>query len=834
MNEELKIIISAVTNTAKKNIKDVKDEVNKLGAEGNKSSSKFSKAMGALGGATKPALKVTVGAVAAVTTALVTLGKSTEQFRKEIGKLNSAFMASGSTASQAGETYKNLFRFLGDSGKATEAGAHLAKLTTNEKELAQWTTALQGVYATFGDSLPIEGLTEAANESARVGQVTGVLADALNWAGVSEDAFNASLAETTTLAEREALIRGTLNSLYANAAEIYERTNADIIAQNEAQANLDITTARLGKSVTPLVTAMLNLSNAILSALAPAISVVSNILAFFINKISQAVQWVSAFFGLLSGGKSADNTAKIASNVGSIGGGVADAGDSVGKLEDGLTGATKAAEKLKRTTAGFDELNKVTDNSTDSGSGSGSSGASGGAGGSVGDFTIDTSGVDTALNETSGKIDSFISKIKGAVSTLKDIFAPSIEAWQSAFNSIDWGTIASNFSSGFDSIKKAFSTLGGYVLGTFIPDIINSFSVNFAPKIGDIFNFVLTEGSAAFSDIGKAINEVVNTVIIPILNVFKQIVTDAFNGAGKAWKKYGKPFLDECSNLIKGLKKSISDLWKNLIKPVIDVLITEITKLWKKHLKPLWNNITEAVLEIKTNILILWNKTLKPVIDWILNKLYPPLKTLITKIIKLVGKVLGTVTDVVNGAVTVLRGIINFITGVFTGNWSKAWNGVKQIFKGAFDALWAVAKVPLNLIIGAVNAVIRGIVSGVNTAINAINKLNIKVPDWVPSIGGKSFGFNIATLTAPQIPQLATGGIVTDSILANIGERGKEAVLPLENNTEWMDKLADRIAARNNSPTKIVLQVGEKELGWATIKSINNITQQTGGLQLKL
>jgi hypothetical protein len=81
---------------------------------------------------------------------------------------------------------------------------------------------------------------------------------------------------------------------------------------------------------------------------------------------------------------------------------------------------------------------------------------------------------------------------------------------------------------------------------------------------------------------------------------------------------------------------------------------------------------------------------------------------------------------------------------------------------------------------------------------------------------------------------LAEGGIATASTLANIGENGREAVLPLDHNTEWMDALADKIASRSQGPTKLVLKVGEKELGWASIKGINQITRQTGELQLVL
>ena len=85
-----------------------------------------------------------------------------------------------------------------------------------------------------------------------------------------------------------------------------------------------------------------------------------------------------------------------------------------------------------------------------------------------------------------------------------------------------------------------------------------------------------------------------------------------------------------------------------------------------------------------------------------------------------------------------------------------------------------------------------------------------------------------------KIPRLATGGIATRSTLANIGENGREAVLPLDNNTQWMDTLADKIAERNSGPSKIVLKVGEKEFAWAAINGINSITKQTGAIQLTL
>lgn len=147
-----------------------------------------------------------------------------------MGKLETGFTTAGYSAEDAKKTYTELYGILGDDGQATEAAAHLAKLTKNEKELATWTDIATGVYATFGEHLAIiENLTEAANETAKTGAITGGLADALNWAGVSEDEFQASLDKCSTEQERQALITKTLNGLYSDAAEKYREVNGDII-----------------------------------------------------------------------------------------------------------------------------------------------------------------------------------------------------------------------------------------------------------------------------------------------------------------------------------------------------------------------------------------------------------------------------------------------------------------------------------------------------------------------------------------------------------------------------------------------------------------------------
>ena len=121
---------------------------------------------------------------------------------------------------------------------------------------------------------------------------------------------------------------------------------------------------------------------------------------------------------------------------------------------------------------------------------------------------------------------------------------------------------------------------------------------------------------------------------------------------------------------------------------------------------------------------------------------------------------LNSVSVVLSGAMTMFGGLIDFLTGVFTGNWGKAWEGVKSIFSGAFQALVGIAKAPINAVIGVINGAIAG-----------INKIGITIPDWVPGIGGNSFKINI-----PRIPALASGTMNWKGGLVQISERGGEIV----------------------------------------------------------
>jgi hypothetical protein len=201
------------------------------------------------------AIEVSVSTIKSFAEAVWNMDESTEEFRVSMGKLDTAFETMGYSTTSARKTFREFYKLLGDTGTAVEASQLLARLTTSTKEQARWTEIAAGVYGTFGDSLPIEGLIEAANETAKVGQVTGVLADALNWVGISEDDFNIRLASCADTAERTALITDTLAAAYDDAAAAMHRNNSTVMNARDAQLELEEAQAGVGEQISRLKTA---------------------------------------------------------------------------------------------------------------------------------------------------------------------------------------------------------------------------------------------------------------------------------------------------------------------------------------------------------------------------------------------------------------------------------------------------------------------------------------------------------------------------------------------------------------------------------------------------
>lgn len=239
-------------------------------------------------------LKLGAKGVAAVTSvaaagivALIKIEEETAEFRENQAKLNAAFDATGHSVGTAQTAYTELFKVLGDSDTATESAQLLAQLASSEQDVANWSTIAAGVVGTFGDALPINSLIEATNETAKVGQVTGALADALNWVGLSEDEFNAKLSACSSEQERNQLITAALTDAYGAASDAYREHNAEIIAANEAQAELDATLSKLGGAVS-------SVKGKLVAEFLPSIAEVVSAFVDFVNGVDGAEEALQA------------------------------------------------------------------------------------------------------------------------------------------------------------------------------------------------------------------------------------------------------------------------------------------------------------------------------------------------------------------------------------------------------------------------------------------------------------------------------------------------------------------------------------------------------------
>lgn len=266
-NEQANEALSETAKKASDTSNETQDAFNKIGTVAGGIVKGIAVAGAALGGAWLAAIE------------------GSREYRAEMGKLDTAFQASGHSSEAAKKTYSDLNAVLGDTGQAVEASQHLAKLTDNEKDLQTWTDICTGVYATFGESLPIEGLTEASNETAKTGILTGGLVDALNWAGISEEKFQEKLDACNNEQERQKLIMDTLNKTYKGASDQYKETNKDVMAAQKAQEKLTDAFAEVGRVGEPILTAIKDKVADMVSAAVPH-------LENFVNKVKDIITWV--------------------------------------------------------------------------------------------------------------------------------------------------------------------------------------------------------------------------------------------------------------------------------------------------------------------------------------------------------------------------------------------------------------------------------------------------------------------------------------------------------------------------------------------------------------
>ena len=809
-------------------------------------------------------VKKTVLATTAVITAMVAamtqLAQSSTDYQKSQSQLKSGFISAGSTAEQAQKTYEGLYRFLGDVDTATEASNLLVRLTQDEQELAEWTQILQGAYASLPGSIPIESLAEAANETAKTGELTGALTDALIWLKVSEEEFQNALNNTNSEAEREALIRGTLNSLYGGAAQLYEQTNAHTLAYNESQARLHSTLAQASYYLTPLLTNLSNLAATLLQVLGPALRVVSAIIITFVQWIVAAAQAIGKFFGAFKGeGSKATN--EVAKSVNSVKTSVSGATNGINNMNKGFNDTLDTVKELKRQTMGFDELNVMSSQSSAGG------GITDPQSDSITDPGIEIPEIEIPEIDMSGiNMDDFEDQLEDVKKRMEGVLvlAGIVGA---AFAT--WGIV--HLIKNFDDLKGKMKGVSGTIMiiaGALL--LVQGYSDAWANGI-DWGNFAmilagigLTVGGLAlsFGPLVASIGLIVGSIAMLVLGI-KDIVENGYSMEAVIMIAVGAIGL--LIGVIWALNAALLANPITWIVVAIMALVAAFVILWNEcdGFRQFWINLWEKAKEIFVAvwdwIVKFFTETLPSVFNTVINFVKDNWQALLLLLVNPFAGAFQLLYDNCEGFREFIDEWIEKIGQFFkdlwagiqktfsnVGQWfsekfSGAWKKIKDAFAGVgsfFGTLWTTIKSKftdigakigdavsgsfskaINWVLDKAIGIINGFISAINTAISVINAIP---------------GVSISKLSKLEVPQLAKGGIVDSATLAVIGERGKEAVLPLENNTGWMDALADKIANRNGSPSKIVLMLNEKELGWANINSINTITKQTGTLQLSL
>ena len=362
-----------------------------------------------------------------------------------------------------------------------------------------------------------------------------------------------------------------------------------------------------------------------------------------------------------------------------------------------------------------------------------------------------------------------------------------------------------------DLLLIPFQSLSGFVGGLSVPIIaLGGAFLGLATGLGYVF--------ATNEDVRKSFGEAVTTIKENMQPVFEFVTDTVLPDLRKGFER----LLEIFSPFAKFLEDTFTSVWQDILNPallyfgekVIPIVLETLQNLWNNVLVPLgafigdrlafavkllsdglsflWKNVVvplakavgsvlsnafESVGEIINKSVIpvvstvikvfqgIWDKGLEPLIRYITEKLSPAFTQFFKNDL---GGIINNVRDIFNG-------LIDFITGILTNNWKKAFTGMVQALDSIFAGIKNIIKTPVNVVIGGINLLIDRLQGGLNTVIKGLNSLNFDVPDWVPGIGGKSFGLNIETITLNKIKTIDSfemGGYPKKSSLFWAGENG--------------------------------------------------------------
>lgn len=357
---------------------------------------------------------------------------------------------------------------------------------------------------------------------------------------------------------------------------------------------------------------------------------------------------------------------------------------------------------------------------------------------------------------------------------------------------------------------------------------INWFITNIAPIIATDLDKV----GSVFLTVAGVIGDVISSVL-DALGGLIDFIAGVFTGD---WERAWEGIKSFFSGIWEAIKTIVSAVW-NAIKSIVSAAISVVSSVISTVLntiKTIFNTIWNS---IKTTVNTVWN-AIKSTISTVINTISTIISTVLngikTTFSTVWNSIKTTVSTIINSVKSTISTVMGSIqTGISTAlssiktNWSNMWTNMKTTVVNIFNGIWGSIKGVINSIIGGIESMANAVIRGINSMIRALNNLSFDVPDWVPEIGGKTFGFNIPTISNISIPRLATGGVVDRATVAMIGEAGQEAVVPLENNTGWMDKIAARIGEIISVNLQAI--VGEMDGGdeWQTIHTVVKLDSKT-------
>lgn len=343
-------------------------------------------------------------------------------------------------------------------------------------------------------------------------------------------------------------------------------------------------------------------------------------------------------------------------------------------------------------------------------------------------------------------------------------------------------TIGDNFSKGYDNLstffEKGFDVIGQSVdrvrpqMEDAISNLLSGFT-DFGGAVGTIFSegfSLATESLVKWIDNdGATIGEFFDNIqlqMADVMNFVGGVFSDIGNFLLGWWDgEGGSEIFQNVCDMFLNIGTTLMNVYNDWIMPAWNFIVGVFQSAWTDCLKPIFEQLWTVFGKACDYIATIWNNWLLPFVNFISDTLGPVFNTVLRNIQSIFETVFRVIGDVVGGILKSFGGLIDFITGVFSGNWEKAWNGIKDFFGGIWDGIWGIIKGFVNLIIDGINLLLTGIYTVVAAIVNTIGG----IADAIGSIFGQEWGWSMPNEPV-LIPHLATGGLVKAPTLAVVGD----------------------------------------------------------------